>query len=118
MVMTHLDQKRWDLFSGHLLPGWRAHDRGAAAELESGSLLPQAPEDQTSPHRGTHLLVTARQDALVGWHDQLAPLQHYPRMSAAIINGAGHNPQLDTPAIARALIARWLDALRHGSTPT
>lgn len=85
MVMTHLDQKRWDLFSEHLLPGWRAHDREAAAELESGFLLPQAPEDQTSPHRGTHLLVTARQDALVGWHDQLALLQHYPHMSAAII---------------------------------
>ncbi|MDH6676539.1 pimeloyl-ACP methyl ester carboxylesterase [Rhodococcus sp. LBL1] len=111
VVMAHLDQPRWEVFSEYLLPGWHAHDRSAAAELEAEFLLPQAPESQAPIHQGRHLLVAARQDALVGWQDQLRLLHFYPRMTAAVIDGAGHNPQLEAPEIVRDLIADWLDAV-------
>ena len=115
-VMTRLDRPAWERFAEYLLPGWRAHDRGAAAELEADFLLPQPPEETAAPHRGSHLLFTGRQDALVGWQDQLALLQHYPHMSAAVLNGAGHNPQIETPEIVHDLIGRWLDVLSRDVT--
>jgi len=115
-VATRLDRPGWDRFAEYLLPGWRAHDRNAAAELEADFLLPHWPEQEAAPHRGPHLLVTGRQDALVGWQDQLSLLQHYPHMTAAVIDRAGHNPQIETPEIVHDLIGRWLDALSHHVT--
>lgn len=118
LVATRLDRPGWEHFAEYLLPGWRVHDRHAAAELEADFLLPHWPEQEAAPHQGPHLLVTGRQDALVGWQDQLALLQHYPHMTAAVIDGAGHNPQIETPDIVHDLIGRWLDALpRHATTP-
>ncbi|WP_066948433.1 alpha/beta fold hydrolase [Microtetraspora fusca] len=115
LVMARLTRPNRDLFTRHILPGWQAHDREAATELETDFLLPEWPERHAPAHRGAHLLVTTRQDALVGWEDQLQLLGHYPRMTAAILDGAGHNPQVEIAERVRELIAHWLDALRQQS---
>ncbi|MEV7601756.1 alpha/beta fold hydrolase [Kitasatospora sp. NPDC089797] len=111
-VMARLTEPVWELFAQYVLPGLRAHDEAAAAELETAFLLPDWPERRAPEHRGRHLLVTARQDALVGWRDQLALLDHYPRMAAAVLDGVGHNPQVESAAAVRELVGRWLDGLR------
>lgn len=111
LVMAHLDETRWKQFREYILPGWHVHDRAAAAELEAAFLLPESPESAVAPHRGRHLVVTTRRDALVGWRDQLALLDHYPRMTAAILDDAGHNPQIEAPRATAALVTEWLDAL-------
>lgn len=113
LVATRLHPRGWEQLAQYLLPGWRAHDRGAAAELEADFLLPRAPERDVVRHQGPHLLVAGRQDALVGWQDQLALLQDYPHMTAAVVDGAGHNPQIETPDVVRDLVGRWLDVLPH-----
>ncbi|MEV7236569.1 alpha/beta hydrolase [Streptomyces sp. NPDC051020] len=110
-VMARHTKESWALFEEHILPGWRAHDRHAAAELDADFLLPQWPESPGMVHHGRHLLLTTRQDALVGWRDQLALLDHYPRMTAVVLDGAGHNPQVECAPAVRELIAGWLDTL-------
>ncbi|MBO1419745.1 alpha/beta fold hydrolase [Streptomyces sp. FH025] len=110
---ARLDKRNWELFEQYVLPGWRVHDRAAAAELEADFMLPHWPERQAPEHRGRHLLVTTRQDALVGWHDQLALLDHYPRMAATVLDGAGHNPQVEHAEAVRGPFGAWLDELRR-----
>ncbi|MFE4392612.1 MULTISPECIES: alpha/beta fold hydrolase [Streptomycetaceae] len=110
-VMARHTGPSWELFQRYVRPGWEAHDRAAAAELEADFLLPHWPEHRAARHRGRHLLVTTRQDALVGWRDQLALLDHYPRMAAAVLDGVGHNPQVEAADTVRTLVGRWLDAL-------
>ncbi|WP_062997089.1 alpha/beta fold hydrolase [Nocardia mikamii] len=110
-VMAHLDKPRWELFERYVLPGWRAHDEAAATELETDFLLPQWPEHHAPTHRGRHLLVTTRQDALVGWRDQLALLDHYPRMAATVLDAAGHNPQVECAGTVCGLVGHWLDGI-------
>lgn len=111
IVAARLDRSRFKRFAEHLLPGWRAHDQEAAAELEAEFLLPRWPERDAARHHGPHLLITGRQDAIVGWQDQLELLEHYPRMTAAVIDGAGHNPQIETPGVVLDLLERWLDTM-------
>ncbi|MEV6101865.1 alpha/beta hydrolase [Nocardia sp. NPDC051981] len=111
MVMAAHTRPNWSLFEQYVLPGWRAHDTDAATELESEFLLPNWPETSVPPHRGPHLLITARQDALVGWRDQLDLLDFYPHMTATVIDGAGHNPQVETAETVRQSVHHWLRAL-------
>ncbi|MFF4795984.1 alpha/beta fold hydrolase [Streptomyces sp. NPDC001276] len=110
-VMARHTKRSWELFEQYVLPGWRAHDPAAAAELEADFLLPHWPEHQAPEHHGRHLLITTRQDALVGWRDQLALLDHYPRMAATVLDGAGHNPQVECAETVRGLFGAWLDEL-------
>jgi pimeloyl-ACP methyl ester carboxylesterase len=110
-VMARLTEPGWELFEQFVLPGRRAYDQSAAAELEADFLLPHWPGHRAPEHRGRHLLVTTRQDGLVGWRDQLALLDHYPRMAATVLDGAGHNPQVECAETVRGLVGGWLDGL-------
>ncbi|MBV2153893.1 alpha/beta fold hydrolase [Kitasatospora sp. SUK 42] len=110
-ITARLDKRSWELVEQYVLPGWRVHDRAAAAELEAAFMLPHWPERQAPEHRGRHLLVTTRQDALVGWRDQLALLDHYPRLAATVLDGVGHNPQVESAEAVRGLFGAWLDEL-------
>ncbi len=71
----------------------------------------ETPEARFGTHAGAHLLVTGRQDHLVGWRDQWELLEHYPRMTYAAVDGAGHNVHLDRPFVVRSLLGDWLDTL-------
>ncbi|MEU3522972.1 alpha/beta hydrolase [Streptomyces sp. NPDC038707] len=110
-IALYQDDAGWNAFRDHVLPGFRAHHRGDAAELLKAYLFRQAPESRSGPHDGTHLVVTGRQDHMVGWRDQLELLDHYPRATYAVVDGAGHNVHLDQPDAVHGLLGDWLDTL-------
>jgi pimeloyl-ACP methyl ester carboxylesterase len=49
LVAARLDRPGFARITEHLLPGWRARDRNAAAELEANFLLPRWPERDAAP---------------------------------------------------------------------
>ncbi|MFF8998038.1 alpha/beta fold hydrolase [Streptomyces achromogenes] len=110
-IALYQDDAGWNAFRDHVLPGFRAHHREDAAELLKAYLLRQAPESRFGTHDGTHLVVTGRQDHMVGWRDQLELLDHYPRATYAVVDGAGHNVHLDQPDTVHGLLGNWLDTL-------
>jgi pimeloyl-ACP methyl ester carboxylesterase len=110
-IAVHQDEAGWQAFRDHVLPGIRAHHREDAAALLKAYMLSKIPEAVFGAHHGHHLLVTGRQDHLVGWRDQLELLDHYPRMTYAVVDAAGHNVHLDQPALVHGLLGGWLDAI-------
>jgi pimeloyl-ACP methyl ester carboxylesterase len=110
-IAVHQDESGWNAFRDHVLPGIRAHHREDAAALLKAYMLTETPEARFGTHTGPHLLVTGRQDHLVGWRDQWELLEHYPRMTYAAVDGAGHNVHLDRPAVVQGLVGDWLDTL-------
>lgn len=110
-IAVHQNERGWHAFRDHVLPGIRAHNREDAAALLQAYMLTKTPESAFGTHDGQHLLVTGKQDHLVGWQDQLALLEHYPHMSYAALDGAGHNVHLDQPAVVHSLLEAWLEAL-------
>lgn len=110
-IALYQDAAGWSAFRDHVLPGIRAHNREDAAELLKAYMLEQNPESRFGTHDGQHLLVTGRQDHMVGWRDQIELLDHYPRMTYAAVDGAGHNVHLDQPAVVNGLLGRWLDSM-------
>ncbi|MGC9670528.1 alpha/beta fold hydrolase [Planosporangium sp. 12N6] len=78
------------------------------ARIERRWRLTDDPEGGAPFERPT-LILTGRQDDSVGYVDQFALLPHYPRASFAVVDVAGHNLQIDQPALFDALVREWLD---------
>lgn len=108
-VTAQQDRVRWELFAAQIRPGLRAYDRDAVAALLAA---PHAGIRQPRPHHGEHLIVTGRQDAVVGWRDQQRLLQYYPHTTYAALDRCGHNVYLEQPHVVGALLTDWLHALR------
>lgn len=61
------------------------------------------------------LLLLGRQDSSVGYRDQSEYFMDFPRATVAILDGAGHNLQIEREAVFQSLLADWLDRVRMNS---
>ncbi len=94
-------------FADEILPGLQIADREAMARISEQWELSIGPELGTFD-RPT-LMLTGRQDNVTGYEDVYALLPHYPHASFAVLDTAGHNLQIEQPALFNALMGEWLD---------
>lgn len=59
------------------------------------------------------LFVLGRQDSSTGYRDAWKLLEHYPRATFAVLDRAGHNAQIEQPALFEALAGEWLDRVEE-----
>jgi pimeloyl-ACP methyl ester carboxylesterase len=57
--------------------------------------------------------VAGRLDSTVGYAAATDLLDHYPHVSLAVVDGAGHALPHERPDVLRALVSEWLDRVRH-----
>jgi pimeloyl-ACP methyl ester carboxylesterase len=72
-------------------------------------------ESADRPFPGPTLFVLGRQDSITGYRDAWRILEHYPRASFAVLDRAGHNAQIEQPALFTALAGEWLDRVEESS---
>lgn len=83
----------------------------ATNRLQShGYALPTSPF-AGDPYRRPTLILTGRQDPIVGFRDQFNILDHFPRATYVVLDGAGHNPAIESASATTDLIADWLGKL-------
>ncbi|ROT32189.1 alpha/beta fold hydrolase [Micromonospora sp. HM5-17] len=95
-------------FRDEIMVGLDLADGAALARIRRRWRLGTDPESGPAYERPT-LILTGRQDSSVGYVDQFALLPHYPRASFAVLDVAGHNLQIEQPALFDALLGEWLD---------
>lgn len=105
----------WEGFREHVLPGVLAVDEDAVDRLEDRYALDgPLPEERFGEFDRPTLIVTGRQDDKVGWRDQLALAEHFPRLTLAMLDRTGHNAHLDQEAAVGAMVRNWAeDAARE-----
>jgi pimeloyl-ACP methyl ester carboxylesterase len=101
----------WADFNRYVAPGLEVYDREFAARLLRDFDLTTAPEVRFSSFGRPALTITGRQDDAVGYEDQFALLNSYPRMTYVALDRAGHNVHLDQPDLTLALFGDWLDRM-------
>lgn len=107
----------WDRFRESVLPGLRAFDPAAIERISGNYSLSVEPEDRSPEFGGPTVIITGRQDHVVGFQDQIDLLGHYPRATLAVLDEAGHNAHLDQPEHTALLLDEWLarmDSRTHG----
>ncbi|MCU7730473.1 alpha/beta hydrolase [Actinoplanes sp. KI2] len=70
-------------------------------------------ETEAPPYPGPVLFFLGRQDSSTGYRDAWRILEHYPRATFAVLDRAGHNAQIEQPALFAALVHEWLDRIEE-----
>nr|WP_232542041.1 alpha/beta hydrolase [Nocardia bovistercoris] len=98
----------WDRFARCVLPGLQVYDR------EFGELLRASfvPVERVEYEKGSvdipALLITGRQDTIVGWSDQQILSRTYTRMDNVVLDACGHNPHVDRPVAFDSCFREWV----------
>ena len=90
-----------------VVPGLDAMDVEAMDRIRKNWALTIAPESGPVYTRPS-LILCGRQDSVTGYEDQYSLLPHYPRATYAVLDMAGHNLQIEQPALLDVLIRDWL----------
>lgn len=112
--------ENWARFHESVLPGFRAFDQTAIDRISNNYSLRIKPEDGSVKFTGPTVIITGRQDHVVGFQDQIALSAYYPRSTIAILDRAGHNAHLDQPELTAGLLGEWLTRMDqdHPNSPT
>ena len=103
-----------EVFKGtmdELVPGFEIMDEAFIKRLQAhyGFSFPIDPLPE--PFKNPVLMVTGRQDHIVGFKDAFALLPNYPRAQFSVLDRAGHNLQIEQRALVETLFGDWLDRM-------
>ena len=59
------------------------------------------------------LIVTGRQDSVIGYQDQWLILENYPRATFAVLDRAGHGLMIEQEQLFLALFGEWLERVKE-----
>ena len=99
--------ENWERYRDVVSPGQKVADEAAMERLWQRYALPSSPDEGPVGYHRPVLLVTGRQDAVVGFAGQWRLGQHFPHASYALLDRAGHNIQVDQPQLVRQLLRSW-----------
>jgi pimeloyl-ACP methyl ester carboxylesterase len=103
-------------FNDEVVPALQIADNEAIARIERRWHLSEGPDSRAPFDRPT-LILCGRQDSSVGYEDQFALLPRYPRATFAVLDVAGHNLQIEQPALFETLMNDWLDRCTPNDKP-
>jgi pimeloyl-ACP methyl ester carboxylesterase len=101
-------------FREDIAPGIALADEEAMERIHQNWRLSVDPESGPAYERPA-LILTGRQDWAVGYAEQYTLLPHYPRATFAVLDRAGHNLQMEQPALFGALVWEWLDRVAESA---
>jgi pimeloyl-ACP methyl ester carboxylesterase len=101
-----------DRYERYVEPAARLVDQSALARIGERWVLTARPEDEAA-YRCPTLIVTGRQDSMVGYARAWEMLEHFPRATFAVLDRGGHALLHEQPGLIRALVTEWLDRVQE-----
>ncbi len=103
------DESTWSRYRAEILPGIRLVNAEYLERIRrTGYGFSFNLDAEEAVLCKPTLFLTARQDASTGYRDAYKILEHYPRATFAALDRAGHNLQIEQPALFEALTEEWL----------
>ena len=97
----------------HDMPAMRMADQAFLTRLEANYQLPDGLRAARAPFPRPSLIVTGRQDAMVGYEAAWGLRDEFPRATVATLDLAGHwLGRVERPDPFRALARDWLERMR------
>lgn len=103
-------QSQWERFRDEiLLPSKLASDEFLTRVHQNGYGF--SFDISPIPFKYPSLIITGRQDHVVGYQDPWRLIEQYPRATFAVLDMAGHNLQIEQPDVFEVLVHNWLNRL-------
>ena len=105
-------------FRASVKPGLQAADVAFLQRLESADFVFSFAVDALpAPFPAPTLILTGRQDSMVGYRGAWDLLERYPRATFVTLDRAGHALAEEQQALFRALVGEWLDRVEEYASP-
>lgn len=115
LFLVRQSAENWARFRDEMLVGFEGGDHAFQARIR-GDATSYAfafdVDEALVPFEKPSLIVTGRQDCLVGYRDARLLLNNYPRSGFVVLDMAGHALQIEQAALFNALVNEWLDRVR------
>ena len=112
LFISDQTKPNWIRFRDEILAGFEVSDQVFTSKIRTDPTAYALSYDlahPSQPFEKPSLILTGRQDCLVGYHDTLSLLDRYPRSSFVVLDEAGHGLQIEQDGLFAALAHEWLD---------
>jgi pimeloyl-ACP methyl ester carboxylesterase len=118
LFLTNQTPETWQRFRDEMLVGFTCGDNEFESRIRADGAYAFASDVDAPavPFERPSLILTGRQDCLVGYRDAWKLLGSFPRASFAVLDMAGHGLQIEQPELFNALAGEWLDRLASPAT--
>jgi pimeloyl-ACP methyl ester carboxylesterase len=106
------DKNVWERFKNEILVGMHNVDEAYLEKFQKiGYGFSFDVDDLKDKFEKPALILTGRQDSMVGYKDAWKILDNYPRGTFAVLDKAGHNLQIEQASVFNSLVEEWLDRI-------
>lgn len=98
----------WERYRDLILAGSKVADEAFLSRIRQNGYGFTFSLDSKSSYEFPMLVITGRQDHVVGYENQLELIERYPRGTFVVLDMAGHNLQIERPLVFEALVHDWL----------
>ncbi|MBQ5449374.1 MAG: alpha/beta hydrolase, partial [Treponema sp.] len=107
MMNVMLTREVWERYKKFLMPALASADWDFLNHKLNGKFSFD-PDKMNSPCELPCLIITGKQDSVVGYKDQFDLMKIYTNSTYCAVNNAGHNIQIEQPKIFEDLVTAWL----------
>jgi pimeloyl-ACP methyl ester carboxylesterase len=108
-------QQIWERTKDEVMVGLNAADRDFLSTLQQAHNYPLSFDVDTlaTSFEKPTLILTGRQDSMVGYWDAWQIYENYPRATFVVLDRAGHNLQIEQETLFNALVNEWLNRMEE-----
>jgi pimeloyl-ACP methyl ester carboxylesterase len=115
LFLVNQSPENWERFRDEMLAGFQDGDEAFKARIRGDPASYALSFDVDAapvPFEKPSLIITGRQDCLVGYRDAWKLLENYPRSGFVVLDLAGHGLQIEQAVLFNALVDEWLDRVK------
>ncbi len=104
-------QKTWERFKNEVLTGMLVADNVFLNRMRKseGYTFSFSLDEFEKAYTRPVLIITGRQDSIVGYRDAWDIVEKYPRATFAVLDRAGHNLQIEQDSILEVMVNEWIN---------
>ncbi|OGX61623.1 MAG: 2-hydroxy-6-oxo-6-phenylhexa-2,4-dienoate hydrolase [Paenibacillus sp. RIFOXYA1_FULL_44_5] len=110
------DAYNWERFHAEILCGVEIADTAFLERISPKYDLTDDTYVYAETYEKPVLILSGRQDHVVGYQNQWKFAQQYPRATFAVLDRAGHNLQIEQNNLFHALVSEWLDRVEESTS--
>lgn len=109
-ISVFQNKRVWDRYKEEILPGLKIADYSFLGNYLGQHVSFSFNVDAlVNPYMKPTLMLTGRQDSIVGYRDLWRIIEMYPRASFVLLDKAGHNLQIEQDILFAETVKEWLN---------